>query len=79
MYRLFNLCVRLNDLRQSRSYLEKAFKTRPTDSLCYKMHGDHYIIMKDTKNAIKMYEKGIMVNKKCYRCHESLGDISSES
>lgn len=79
MYRLFNLCVRMNDLRQSRGYLEKAFKIRPTDSLCYKMQGDHYIIMKDTKNAIKMFEKGISVNKKCYRCFETLGDICPEN
>lgn len=35
--------------------------------------------MKDTKNAIKMYEKGSNVNKKCFRCLESLGDVSSEN
>ncbi|KAL4432986.1 hypothetical protein ABPG74_005359 [Tetrahymena malaccensis] len=79
MFRLFNLCVKLNDLRQSRSYLERAFKNRPNDSLCYKMQGDHYIIMKDTKNAMKMFEKGITINKKCFRCYETLGDISPEN
>lgn len=52
---------------------------RPNDSLCYKMQGDYFIIIKDTKNAIKMLEKGISVNKKCHRFFETLGDITPEN
>lgn len=79
IYRLYTLCVRMGDLRGSRSFLDRSLKVRPNDSLCSKMQGDQCLLMKDTKNAIKMYEKGVSVNKKCYRCFESLGDVSSEN
>lgn len=59
--------------------MERALKARPNDSICCKMQGDHYIIMKDPRNAIKMFEKGAAINKKCFRCLESLGDVCSDA
>lgn len=41
------------------------------------MQGDQYAVMKDSKSAMKMYEKGITVNKNCFRCLEALGDVSA--
>jgi len=42
------------------------------------MQGDQYAVMKDSKSAMRMYDKGITVNKNCFRCLEALGDVSAQ-
>ena len=77
LYRIFSLSLLTNNLKQSRLAIDRAIKLRPNDSLVFKMQGDQYAVMKDSKSAMKMYEKGITVNKNCFRCLEALGDVSA--